>query len=126
MLYVSGSLSYASVLTGPKSISMPVIADRGTSGIDNHIAALDTVPAIITSTASADDAMIVCPYMRAMGVCAYGDRCAYTHGELCEMCGQLVLHPTDLEQREKHFKVSCAHCRRISTTLVSVCMCQLR
>lgn len=37
--------------------------------------------------------------------CPYGMYCAYAiHMELCEMCDQFCLHPTDEEQRKKHKK----------------------
>lgn len=37
--------------------------------------------------------------------CPYGMYCAYAiHMELCEMCDQFCLHPSDEEQRKKHKK----------------------
>ena len=46
----------------------------------------------------------MCPFA-AHGLCRYGDNCAYMHGDICEMCGRAVLHPTDTEQRTKHMQV---------------------
>ncbi|XP_064545754.1 probable E3 ubiquitin-protein ligase makorin-1 isoform X1 [Drosophila montana] len=42
----------------------------------------------------------VCPYESP---CPYGEYCPYRiHLELCEMCDQYCLHPTDQAQRKKH------------------------
>ncbi|KAH8295825.1 hypothetical protein KR018_010637 [Drosophila ironensis] len=42
----------------------------------------------------------VCPYESP---CAWGEHCPYRiHLELCEMCDQYCLHPTDQAQRKKH------------------------
>ncbi|KNC32654.1 hypothetical protein FF38_13183 [Lucilia cuprina] len=44
----------------------------------------------------------ICPFE---GTCPYGMYCAYAiHLELCEMCDQFCLHPTDEMQRKKHKK----------------------
>ncbi|XP_036325687.1 probable E3 ubiquitin-protein ligase makorin-1 [Rhagoletis pomonella] len=43
---------------------------------------------------------MVCPYE---GPCPYGAYCAYgVHMELCKMCDQFCLHPSDQTQRRKH------------------------
>lgn len=47
----------------------------------------------------------LCPYA-AVGECRYGVNCAYLHGDVCDMCGLQVLHPTDNAQRSAHTKVS--------------------
>ncbi|KAH8289839.1 hypothetical protein KR054_011616 [Drosophila jambulina] len=45
----------------------------------------------------------VCPYETIP--CIWGDRCPYrVHLELCEMCRQYCLHPTDPAQRRKHLR----------------------
>ncbi|XP_055693050.1 E3 ubiquitin-protein ligase makorin-1 [Lutzomyia longipalpis] len=47
----------------------------------------------------------LCPYVKIndeFGMCAYGDACVYAHGDLCDLCGQFCLHPTDEEQRKNH------------------------
>ncbi|OWF51252.1 probable E3 ubiquitin-protein ligase makorin-1 [Mizuhopecten yessoensis] len=49
----------------------------------------------------ADLSKLVCPFF-AQGHCPYEEDCAYIHGDICEMCGMPVLHPSDLDQREKH------------------------
>lgn len=46
----------------------------------------------------------LCPYA-AVGECRYGINCAYLHGDVCDMCGLQVLHPTDSNQRSEHTKV---------------------
>lgn len=46
----------------------------------------------------------LCPYA-AVGECRYGLNCAYLHGDVCDMCGLQVLHPTDSSQRSEHTKV---------------------
>uniref|UniRef100_A0A8C4GL21 RING-type E3 ubiquitin transferase n=1 Tax=Dicentrarchus labrax TaxID=13489 RepID=A0A8C4GL21_DICLA len=45
----------------------------------------------------------LCPYA-AVGECRYGINCAYLHGDVCDMCGLQVLHPTDNNQRSDHTK----------------------
>ncbi|XP_075932372.1 putative E3 ubiquitin-protein ligase makorin-1 isoform X5 [Anarhichas minor] len=45
----------------------------------------------------------LCPYA-AVGECRYGINCAYLHGDVCDMCGLQVLHPTDNAQRSAHTK----------------------
>lgn len=49
----------------------------------------------------------LCPYA-AVGECRYGVNCAYLHGDVCDMCGLQVLHPTDNSQRSEHTKVTVA------------------
>lgn len=49
----------------------------------------------------------MCPYA-AVGECRYGVNCAYLHGDVCDMCGLQVLHPTDNAQRSDHTKVTAA------------------
>jgi len=44
----------------------------------------------------------LCPYGLS-GECRYGEQaCVYVHGEMCDMCGKAVLHPTHKEQRSCH------------------------
>ncbi|XP_059834069.1 probable E3 ubiquitin-protein ligase makorin-1 isoform X2 [Hypanus sabinus] len=45
----------------------------------------------------------MCPYA-ALGECRYGVNCVYLHGDVCDMCGLQVLHPTDASQRSDHIK----------------------
>uniref|UniRef100_A0A3P8PTP3 RING-type E3 ubiquitin transferase n=1 Tax=Astatotilapia calliptera TaxID=8154 RepID=A0A3P8PTP3_ASTCA len=45
----------------------------------------------------------LCPYA-AVGECRYGINCAYLHGDVCDMCGLQVLHPSDNTQRSEHTK----------------------
>ena len=40
-----------------------------------------------------------------MGSCRYGEECTYIHGDLCELCSQHCLHPTDEVQRLQHNQV---------------------
>ena len=47
----------------------------------------------------------LCSYA-AVGECRYGINCAYLHGDVCDMCGLQVLHPTDNNQRSEHTKVT--------------------
>lgn len=47
----------------------------------------------------------LCPYA-AVGECRYGINCAYLHGDVCDMCGLQVLHPSDNTQRSEHTKVT--------------------
>lgn len=74
----------------------------GTVRIDAGVAAMAVPPG---QTAGEQ---LLCPYRRelgAEGVCRYGDRCIYDHGELCDMCGRYVLSPTDAAQRKRHEEV---------------------
>lgn len=58
---------------------------------------------------------LLCPYMRGTPIiggnneltllCPYGFACEYTHGCLCDTCGQFCLHPTDMQQRKQHQSV---------------------
>ncbi|XP_059366967.1 probable E3 ubiquitin-protein ligase makorin-1 [Carassius carassius] len=45
----------------------------------------------------------LCPYA-AVGECRYGVNCAYLHGDVCDMCGLQVLHPSDSSQRSQHIR----------------------
>uniref|UniRef100_A0A8C3A4K6 RING-type E3 ubiquitin transferase n=1 Tax=Cyclopterus lumpus TaxID=8103 RepID=A0A8C3A4K6_CYCLU len=45
----------------------------------------------------------LCPYA-AVGECRYGINCAYLHGDVCDLCGLQVLHPTDNAQHSAHTK----------------------
>jgi len=47
----------------------------------------------------------ICPYA-AHGECPFSDRCTYTHGDICELCGLAALSPFDRQQRHKHTEVS--------------------
>jgi len=51
---------------------------------------------------------LLCPFA-AIRECPYGDSCEYLHGDLCDMCGCLCLHPTDLQQRKEHENECLAH-----------------
>ncbi len=46
----------------------------------------------------------LCPFS-IMDVCRYGENCAYTHGLMCDMCDQPILHPDHEAQRNHHKKV---------------------
>ncbi|XP_068163653.1 probable E3 ubiquitin-protein ligase makorin-1 [Antennarius striatus] len=43
-------------------------------------------------------------FYAAVGECRNGINCPYLHGEVCDMCGHPVLHPTDISQRSEHTK----------------------
>ncbi|XP_051776462.1 probable E3 ubiquitin-protein ligase makorin-1 [Erpetoichthys calabaricus] len=45
----------------------------------------------------------LCPYA-TVGECRYGENCAHLHGDVCDMCGLQVLHPSDTMQRSQHIK----------------------
>ncbi|KAM8868573.1 E3 ubiquitin-protein ligase makorin-2 [Synchiropus picturatus] len=45
----------------------------------------------------------LCPYAAA-GQCFHGDSCPYLHGDPCDVCGRMVLHPLDPAQRKEHRK----------------------
>ncbi|CAH1955556.1 unnamed protein product [Acanthoscelides obtectus] len=44
----------------------------------------------------------LCPYANKDGVCRNILHCTYLHGEKCDMCERLILHPFNEEQRKKH------------------------
>lgn len=46
----------------------------------------------------------LCPYWEISGDCINGDNCLLIHGDLCEMCGQFVLHPFNEEISAQHHK----------------------
>ncbi|XP_076447949.1 putative E3 ubiquitin-protein ligase makorin-1 [Babylonia areolata] len=54
--------------------------------------------------ACANNSSVFCPFMMAKGVCRNAESCTYLHGEMCDMCGLAVLHPTNQEQRDEHMK----------------------
>lgn len=58
-----------------------------------------------------DTNKLLCPFA-AIRDCPYGDQCSYLHGDLCDMCGCLCLHPTDEEQRKEHQDECLAHHER--------------
>jgi hypothetical protein len=51
------------------------------------------------------DAETLCPYMLHKGACPYLEQCHYLHGDVCDMCGLAILHPTDSKQRDQHMQV---------------------
>ncbi|KAK7898731.1 hypothetical protein WMY93_019584 [Mugilogobius chulae] len=65
----------------------------------------ETVPLIeeVDSEERRTQRKTLCPYA-AVGECRYGLNCAYLHGDVCDMCGLQVLHPTDSSQRSEHTK----------------------
>ncbi|CAH1153539.1 unnamed protein product [Phaedon cochleariae] len=44
----------------------------------------------------------LCPYVNKDGICRNLTDCTYLHGEMCDMCERLILHPFNEEQRKKH------------------------
>ncbi|XP_072284849.1 E3 ubiquitin-protein ligase makorin-1-like [Pyxicephalus adspersus] len=46
----------------------------------------------------------ICPYA-SVEQCRYGVKCGYSHGDLCDICGLRILHPTDMAQRTEHIKL---------------------
>jgi len=47
----------------------------------------------------------LCPYAEKDGYCESvntGRYCPYIHGDMCDLCGKAVLHPSDEKQREQH------------------------
>ena len=50
--------------------------------------------------------MDLCPYGSVSYECLYGESCSYLHGERCDMCNRLCLHPYNPKQREEHHEVS--------------------
>lgn len=47
----------------------------------------------------------LCPYVNKDGICRNLTDCTYLHGELCDMCSRLILHPFNEEQRKRHRQV---------------------
>lgn len=53
----------------------------------------------------------LCPYLNRIAtadglMCPYGPSCVYQHGDLCDICGDYCLHPTDETQRREHQNVN--------------------
>lgn len=48
----------------------------------------------------------LCRYVNKDGICRNLTDCTYLHGEMCDMCERLILHPYDEEQRKRHRQVS--------------------
>ncbi|KAF2885606.1 hypothetical protein ILUMI_20548 [Ignelater luminosus] len=45
----------------------------------------------------------LCPYTEKHGECRVPPGCCpYLHGDICDLCGNAVLHPADTEQRKNH------------------------
>ncbi|CAG9855179.1 unnamed protein product [Phyllotreta striolata] len=44
----------------------------------------------------------LCRYVNKDGICRNLTDCTYLHGEMCDMCERLILHPYDEEQRKRH------------------------
>ncbi|KAJ8926835.1 hypothetical protein NQ314_020685 [Rhamnusium bicolor] len=44
----------------------------------------------------------LCPYVNKDGICRNLTDCTYLHGEMCDMCERLILHPYNEEQRKRH------------------------
>lgn len=75
---VQSGISYAEIVGGPSTNDMDFVFKHGEPN-------------------SLEE---VCPYESP---CPYGEYCPYRiHMELCEMCDQYCLHPTDQAQRKKH------------------------
>uniref|UniRef100_A0A914EP92 RING-type E3 ubiquitin transferase n=1 Tax=Acrobeloides nanus TaxID=290746 RepID=A0A914EP92_9BILA len=49
------------------------------------------------------DQVPLCPYYE-MGFCVSGDECQFIHGMMCDMCGRMVLHPYNEDQRKEHHR----------------------
>ncbi|XP_049818570.1 probable E3 ubiquitin-protein ligase makorin-1 isoform X2 [Aethina tumida] len=44
----------------------------------------------------------MCPYVNKDGICRNIANCTYLHGEVCDMCERMVLHPFNEDMRKKH------------------------
>lgn len=85
---------------------------------------LDAVCRGLTVSASVDSnnsTQQLCPFAVA-GECHYGDSCLYLHGDVCEVCGLQVLHPTDFEQRRAHEQASIAKPMCLSVICIYPCI----
>lgn len=67
---------------------------------------------ILIRDASHPKSTELCPYTGIMQEsidgsihCRYGERCTYSHGLICDICGKYCLHPNDEEKRKIHQKV---------------------
>lgn len=93
MISQNTAISYAQIVSGnPYSGQMNEMFHTET----NNLPPESTLCPYIKSTITRSDGTVSCKY---------GDRCPYQHGDLCEMCGSYVLHPTDPNQRKTHEKV---------------------
>nr|XP_023027142.1 probable E3 ubiquitin-protein ligase makorin-1 isoform X2 [Leptinotarsa decemlineata] len=44
----------------------------------------------------------LCPYVNKDGICRNLTDCTFLHGDMCDMCERLILHPYNEEQRKRH------------------------
>uniref|UniRef100_A0A6Q2YQ97 RING-type E3 ubiquitin transferase n=1 Tax=Esox lucius TaxID=8010 RepID=A0A6Q2YQ97_ESOLU len=63
----------------------------------------ESMPGLISVNCDKELRKTLCPYA-AVGECRYGLNCAYLHGDVCDMCGLQVLHPSNDAQRSEHTK----------------------
>ncbi|XP_072438290.1 E3 ubiquitin-protein ligase makorin-2 isoform X1 [Chiloscyllium punctatum] len=91
------STKTASHFSEPAKFAYEDIPVKPPSYLDAVRSGLD----VSASVCSNNSAQQLCPFA-SVGECHYGDSCLYLHGDVCEVCGLQVLHPTDLEQRRAH------------------------
>ncbi|XP_074644273.1 putative E3 ubiquitin-protein ligase makorin-1 isoform X1 [Tubulanus polymorphus] len=77
----------------------PVVPASYSAAMKTGLADIDDYP----GEATAETRKLICPFA-AHGECRYGDNCAYTHGEKCDLCGHALLFPGDFKQQEEHKK----------------------
>ncbi|XP_013404749.1 probable E3 ubiquitin-protein ligase makorin-1 [Lingula anatina] len=44
---------------------------------------------------------LLCPFAMK-GYCRYEEACPYLHGEMCDLCGEAMIHPFDEKMQEEH------------------------
>lgn len=88
----SQTISYAQIVSGNAS---------NAANVFEHIEFIPSPMATAT----------LCPYLNRIAtadglMCPYGTSCVYQHGDLCDICSEYCLHPTDETQRRDHQSVS--------------------
>ena len=92
-------------------IAVLVIFLQGpTSYLDAAQTGLDTSPSSDLKTDSdslnpGQTKQELCPYA-LQGECRFAERCTYLHGDICDICGKMVLLKGNKEQNEAHQKVN--------------------
>ena len=77
------------------------------TGVENI--SLDSLKSPSDSSLPLDQQL--CPYA-AHGECWYGENCVYLHGDICDLCGKSVMHPTDTALQQKHTEVRTMMCSK--------------
>ena len=94
--YFSFSLFFPSTIKVPPTYSQAAKKSGESDAI--------VVPAEPSSSRGHGIKGTLCPYA-VKGMCRYGEKCLYMHGEQCDLCGEACLQPFNGDQRKEHREV---------------------